>query len=101
MLAVTGDPLRRLRTRLGLSQEALARLLGVAFATVNRWENGSGGRGPHGAVLVFLQALAIGLRRDRELPQRLGEWARRGTPYLMYRLFERAYRGRPAGERSR
>lgn len=28
------------RNQLGLSQEELARELGVSFATVNRWENG-------------------------------------------------------------
>ena len=32
--------LRGLRARLGLSQEQLARELGVSFATVNRWESG-------------------------------------------------------------
>jgi transcriptional regulator with XRE-family HTH domain len=32
--------LRLLRARLGLSQEQLARQLGVSFATVNRWESG-------------------------------------------------------------
>ncbi len=32
--------LRSLRASLGLSQEQLARRLGVAFATVNRWESG-------------------------------------------------------------
>jgi predicted ATPase/DNA-binding CsgD family transcriptional regulator/DNA-binding XRE family transcriptional regulator/predicted negative regulator of RcsB-dependent stress response len=32
--------LRLLRARLGLSQEQLARRLGVSFATVNRWETG-------------------------------------------------------------
>jgi predicted ATPase/DNA-binding CsgD family transcriptional regulator/DNA-binding XRE family transcriptional regulator len=46
---VGGDPLgeqtpaariQRLRTSLGLSQEQLARQLGVSFATVNRWESG-------------------------------------------------------------
>ncbi|MBU4175723.1 MAG: helix-turn-helix domain-containing protein [Actinobacteria bacterium] len=29
-----------IRRQLGLSQEDLARELGVSFATVNRWENG-------------------------------------------------------------
>lgn len=29
------------RTELKLSQEDLARELGVSFATINRWENGS------------------------------------------------------------
>jgi predicted ATPase/DNA-binding CsgD family transcriptional regulator len=34
------DRLRQLRAALGLSQEQLARQLGVSFATVNRWETG-------------------------------------------------------------
>jgi len=34
------DRLRGLRAALGLSQEQLARQLGVSFATVNRWETG-------------------------------------------------------------
>jgi DNA-binding transcriptional regulator YiaG len=29
-----------IRTRLGLSQEDLARKIGVSYASVNRWENG-------------------------------------------------------------
>jgi superfamily II DNA or RNA helicase/DNA-binding XRE family transcriptional regulator len=32
--------LKRLRARLGLTQAALARALGVSFPTINRWENG-------------------------------------------------------------
>ncbi|MDP8240997.1 MAG: helix-turn-helix transcriptional regulator [Candidatus Hatepunaea meridiana] len=32
--------IRDIREQLGLSQEDLARQLGVSFATVNRWENG-------------------------------------------------------------
>ena len=35
-----GERLRHLRRHLGLSQEQLARRLGVSFATVNRWESG-------------------------------------------------------------
>ncbi len=31
--------LKEVRRQLGLSQEGLARELGVSFATVNRWEN--------------------------------------------------------------
>ena len=38
--------LRGLRARLGLSQEKLARRLGVSFATVNRWESGRSGMSP-------------------------------------------------------
>jgi predicted ATPase/DNA-binding CsgD family transcriptional regulator/DNA-binding XRE family transcriptional regulator/predicted negative regulator of RcsB-dependent stress response len=36
----TADRLRRLRATLDMSQEQLARRLGVSFATVNRWEAG-------------------------------------------------------------
>jgi len=31
---------KEIRRQLSLSQEDLARLLGVSYATVNRWENG-------------------------------------------------------------
>ena len=34
------DLVREVRSQLGISQENLARELGVSFATVNRWENG-------------------------------------------------------------
>ncbi len=34
------DQIKRLRTRLGLTQAALAKELGVSFPTINRWENG-------------------------------------------------------------
>jgi len=33
--------IKEVRRQLGLSQEDLARELGVSYATVNRWENGS------------------------------------------------------------
>lgn len=35
------ESVRITRTKLNLTQEALAHELGVSFATVNRWENGS------------------------------------------------------------
>ena len=34
------DQVKSVRKQLGISQEELARKLGVSFATVNRWENG-------------------------------------------------------------
>ncbi len=36
----TPEEIRKLRKRLRLSQEELARKLGVSFTSVNRWENG-------------------------------------------------------------
>lgn len=38
--------LRRLRRHLALSQEQLAKRLGVTWSTVNRWENGRGNPSP-------------------------------------------------------
>lgn len=35
------DKVKHVREMLKLSQEELARELGVSFATINRWENGS------------------------------------------------------------
>jgi len=35
-----GAAIRRLRSKLGLTQEELARELGITVGTVNRWENG-------------------------------------------------------------
>jgi len=38
---MTPEEFRALRKHLNLSQERFARLLGVSFSTVSRWENGS------------------------------------------------------------
>jgi transcriptional regulator with XRE-family HTH domain len=38
--ADTSQLVRRLRERLGLTQEKFAAKLGVTFPTINRWENG-------------------------------------------------------------
>lgn len=35
------EKVKYIRTKLKLSQEDLAHELGVSFATINRWENGS------------------------------------------------------------
>lgn len=34
------ETVKEIRRQLSLSQEDLARALGISFATVNRWENG-------------------------------------------------------------
>ena len=46
---------KSLRKKLGLPQEQLASLLGLSFATVNRWENGQ--TTPSGLGLILLQLL--------------------------------------------
>lgn len=35
------EQVKYVRTELKLSQERLAQILGVSFATINRWENGN------------------------------------------------------------
>lgn len=35
-----GQPIRRLRLELGITQEQLGHALGITVSTVNRWENG-------------------------------------------------------------
>ena len=50
--------LRRLRQGLGLSQHELARRLGVARATVTRWENGT--RRPSKLARLAIQGIVEG-----------------------------------------
>ncbi len=52
--------LAAIRTQLRLSQEHMARLLGVSFASVNRWE--AGHSSPTGPTLDLYQALGAALR---------------------------------------
>jgi len=49
------EEIRRLREHLALTQEVFARILGVSFATVNRWENGKSE--PSGDYARVLQTL--------------------------------------------
>jgi DNA-binding transcriptional regulator YiaG len=37
---MSGDEIRNLRKKLGLTQEEFAHAVAVTFSTVNRWENG-------------------------------------------------------------
>jgi transcriptional regulator with XRE-family HTH domain len=56
---MTPDAIKGLRRRLQLTQETFARILGVSFATVNRWENGKAEpTGDYSRVLYTLQQLA-------------------------------------------
>lgn len=57
-------PMRGIRARLGLTQEEFARLLGVAWATVSRWERGRALPDPKTAAKVH---------RLRELVELIGE----------------------------
>ena len=77
-----------IRSSLGLSQEGMARLLGVSFATVNRWENRHSS--PTGAILEIYRALDTALRDGRTASEILGD-----TPLdagrQLHRIFDVAY----------
>ena len=80
--------LTTIRKRLGLPQEQMARLLGVSFVTVNRWEGGHSS--PTGPTLDLYLALNAALRAGHAsaaiLQATNGE---RGA--FLYSLFRMAY----------
>lgn len=69
------DLLKSIRQLRGLTQEALAREIGVSFSTVNGWENGK-----H-APMPLLLNLLVKLARECGLDPQLSP-ARRGTAAL-------------------
>lgn len=82
--------LAEIRDALTLSQEGMARLMGVSFATVNRWENGHSG--PTGTVFEVYRALDAALRSGKTARQILGsEPSDPGR--LLHRIFKVAYGG--------
>jgi DNA-binding transcriptional regulator YiaG len=49
---VTKDELKKLRARLGLTQQQLAKKLNVDVATISRWERGARGIGNPEEILL-------------------------------------------------
>ena len=56
-----------LRAQLGLSQEDLAREVGVSFATLNRWENGKSN--PSKLAMAQLEKFCSRMTRKGDLVQ--------------------------------
>ncbi len=84
------DPkvLATIRQRLGLSQEQMARLLGVSFASVNRWEGGHSG--PTGPTRDLYLALDAAIRAGTR-PEAIREAANNERGAFLYALFHMAY----------
>lgn len=57
-----GPLVKRLRTRMGLTQEQFAQEVGVTFSTVNQWENGH--RRPQPYLLKRLLEMERSLERE-------------------------------------
>jgi DNA-binding XRE family transcriptional regulator len=67
--------IRELRERLQLTQEVFARILGVSFVTVNRWENGKTmPTGDYARVLQTLRQLTV-----HDAPGPVIDWKRVGA----------------------
>jgi transcriptional regulator with XRE-family HTH domain len=81
-----------IRNKLRLPQEQMARLLGVSFVTVNRWEGARSS--PHGPALDLYLALNAAMRPRHSLTWRVPAIIRaangeRGA--FLYSLFRMAY----------
>ena len=63
-----GDIVRRLRSKLGLTQEELAHELGITVGTVNRWENGRfrPSKLARSTILEFAKKHGVSLESDNE-----------------------------------
>ncbi len=72
---MTPDAIKELRACLHLTQEAFARILGVSFATVNRWENSKAEpTGDYSRVLYTLQQLTANEKTRQTI-----DWTRVGA----------------------
>ena len=59
---MTGEDIRREREKLGITQDELAKLLGVATNTVSRWEIGQ--RNPHPLTLKAIRTVLAEVKAE-------------------------------------
>jgi len=84
-----------IRRKLGLPQEQMARLLGVSFASVNRWEGGQST--PGGPIRDLYLALDAAIKGGNS-SEAILEAANNERGAFLYALFRMAY-SRPRGSR--
>ena len=82
------ERLSAIRKRLDLSQEQMARLLGVSFASVNRWEGGQSA--PTGPTRDLYLALDAAIRAGTA-PAEIRQAADGERGAFLYALFRMAY----------
>lgn len=80
--------LASIRKKLGLSQEQMARILGVSFASVNRWE--AGHSGPTGPTLDLYLAIEAAIRAGHT-PGSIRQATNSERGVFLYALFRMAY----------
>ena len=79
------------RAALGLSQEQMARIIGVSFSSVNRWEGGHSA--PVGGVRDLYAALAAALAAGIS-PSAILKAANNERGLFLFTLFKMAYGGK-------
>lgn len=83
--------LAEIREALDLSQEKMAKLLGVSFASINRWENGHSS--PAGTTYQVYRALDVAIKKKKSRDEIVK--ALSGDPgQALLVIFEAAYGGR-------
>lgn len=85
---LSAEDLASIRKRLGRSQEQMARLLGVSFASVNRWEGNHSA--PTGPTLDLYLALDAALRAGHS-PGTILAAANNERGFFLYALFRMGY----------
>lgn len=85
---MTPEALKRVRVRLGLSQERMAAVLGTSFVSVNRWEGGHST--PLKSVTDLYLALEAALSRG-VAPEKLVRISAQERPLFLRDLFSLAY----------
>ena len=80
--------LTAIRRKLDMSQEQMARLLGVSFASVNRWEGGHSS--PTGPTRDLYLALDAAIRAGNA-PEAIRHAANNERSAFLYALFRMAY----------
>jgi len=88
--------LSTIRKRLDLSQEQMARILGVSFVSVNRWEGGRSS--PSGPTLDLYAALDAAIRAGHSATKIKGAANNERSAFLCA-LFQMAYT-RPAKKKA-
>jgi transcriptional regulator with XRE-family HTH domain len=88
VVPLTPERLTEIRVTLDLSQERMARLLGVSFASVNRWEGAHSF--PMGATLDIYRALDAALKAGHR-PDRILASATGDRGQFLLELFSLAY----------
>jgi len=82
------DRLTAVRQKLGLSQEQMAQILGVSFASVNRWEGGHSS--PTGPTRDLYLAIDAAMRSGHP-PEDIRRAANNERGAFLYALFRMAY----------